>query len=52
MQTAKDSFFTALSTRLAALDATRTVTIEGVDRPAVVVFSIWFQYIVTRTRRM
>jgi len=37
MQTAKDSFFTALSSRLAALDATRTVTIEGVDRPAVVV---------------
>src|SRR5438270_4137645 len=37
MQTAKDSFFHALSTRLAALDATRTITIQGVDRPAVVV---------------
>src|SRR5881227_3779419 len=37
MQTAKDSFFIALSTRLSVLDATRTVTIEGVDRPAVVV---------------
>src|SRR6267154_5980587 len=35
MQTAKDSFFIALSTRLAALDATRPVTIEGVARPAV-----------------
>jgi hypothetical protein len=37
MQTAKDSFFSALSSRLALLDATRTVTIEDVDRPAVVV---------------
>ena len=35
MQSTKDSFLNHLATRLAALDGTRTVTIDGVARPAV-----------------
>jgi hypothetical protein len=37
MQSAKDSFYVALRDRLAALDPTRTVTLDGATRPAVVV---------------
>lgn len=37
MQTVKDSFFSALSDRLAVLNPSRTVVIEGLVRPAVVV---------------
>jgi hypothetical protein len=37
MQSAKDSFYVALRDRLAALDPTRTVTVNAATRPAVVV---------------
>jgi hypothetical protein len=37
MQAAKDSFFMALRARLAALDPTRTVMIDGVAVPGIVV---------------
>jgi hypothetical protein len=37
MQETKDSFYIALRDRLAALDATRVVTIGGTVRPAIVV---------------
>ena len=37
MQNSKDSFFIALRDRLAALDPSRTVTVLGVTRPAVLV---------------
>jgi hypothetical protein len=36
MQKTKDTFLNHLMTRLAELDSTRTVTIDGVTRPAVV----------------
>ncbi|MDR3765275.1 MAG: hypothetical protein P4M01_14400 [Acidobacteriota bacterium] len=35
MQTAKDTFLKALATRLATVNATRTVTVDGVTLPAV-----------------
>ncbi len=37
MQAAKDSFYMALRSRLAALDPTRTMVIDGVTVPAIVV---------------
>ncbi len=37
MQSAKDSFYIALRDRLAALDPARTVVVDGVMRPAVLV---------------
>jgi len=37
MQSAKDSFYVALRDRLAALNPQRTVTVNGVTRPAVLV---------------
>ncbi len=37
MQSAKDSFYMALQARLAALNPARTVTMNGVTRPAVIV---------------
>ncbi len=37
MQAAKDSFFRALQSQLAAVNPARTVTIDGVVRPAVLV---------------
>lgn len=36
MQTAKDTFLKTLAARLAALNAARTVSLDGVTRPAVV----------------
>lgn len=37
MQAAKDSFFRALQTRLLAVNPARTITMDGVARPAIVV---------------
>src|SRR5437868_5698399 len=37
MQPSKDSFYISLRDRLAALDPDRTITINGIERPAVVV---------------
>ena len=37
MQFAKDSFYMALRDRLASLNPQRTVTVNGVSRPAVIV---------------
>jgi hypothetical protein len=37
MQAAKDSFFRALQARLAAVNAARTITVDGVVRPAILV---------------
>jgi hypothetical protein len=37
MQFAKDSFYMALRERLAAVNPARTITVNGVERPAVVV---------------
>jgi len=37
MQNAKDSFYLALRDRLAALDPSRTVTVNGIARPAILV---------------
>ena len=37
MQAAKDSFYMALRERLAALNPARTIVIDGVERPAIVV---------------
>jgi hypothetical protein len=37
MQAAKDSFFRALQSRLAAVNSARTITLDGVVRPAVLV---------------
>jgi hypothetical protein len=37
MQAAKDSFFRALQARLAALNPERTITADGVARPAIIV---------------
>jgi hypothetical protein len=37
MQFAKDSFFMALRERLAALNPARTITVNGITRPAIVV---------------
>jgi hypothetical protein len=37
MQAAKDSFFRALQSRLAAVDPARTITVDGVTRPAILV---------------
>jgi hypothetical protein len=37
MQAAKDSFYMALRERLAALNPARTIVVDGVERPAIVV---------------
>ncbi|HEV8383272.1 MAG TPA: hypothetical protein VGQ11_00260 [Candidatus Acidoferrales bacterium] len=37
MQAAKDSFFRALQSRLATVNPTRTITLDGVVRPAILV---------------
>ena len=37
MQAAKDSFFRALQARLAAVNPSRTIVVDGVPRPAIVV---------------
>ena len=37
MQSAKDSFFRALQSRLATVNPARTVTVDGVTRPAILV---------------
>ncbi len=37
MQAAKDSFFRALQTRLAVVNSARTITVDGITKPAILV---------------